>query len=54
MRCPVRMDCLLLALESRAEFGVWGGMSTKERRVLLSDAPTASEWRPMIQSGRSA
>ena len=49
-RCPVRMDCLLLALESRAEFGVWGGMSTKERRV-LHRAPTASESRPMTRGG---
>jgi len=50
VRCPVRMDCLLLALESRAEFGVWGGMSTKERRV-LHRAPTASESRPMTRGG---
>src|SRR6266508_4576597 len=26
-RCPVRTECLALALESRAEFGVWGGLN---------------------------
>lgn len=47
-RCPVRVQCLFLALESHAEFGVWGGLSTKERRRLLRDAPTPSEWRPRV------
>jgi WhiB family redox-sensing transcriptional regulator len=53
-RCPVRSDCLLFALESHAEFGVWGGMNTKERRILLRQAPTSSEWRPMIKAALSA
>jgi len=35
MGCPVRMDCLADALDSRAEFGVWGGMTERERRTLL-------------------
>jgi WhiB family redox-sensing transcriptional regulator len=51
LRCPVRPDCLQLALESHAEFGVWGGMNTKERRVLLRTAPTPAEWRPIIRTG---
>ena len=54
LRCPVRTECLLLALESHAEFGVWGGMSTKERRTLLRKAPTPSEWRLVIRTGLSA
>jgi WhiB family redox-sensing transcriptional regulator len=33
--CPVRDECLDYALRYREPFGVWGGMTEKERRVLL-------------------
>jgi hypothetical protein len=35
-RCPVQGDCLRFALESRTEFGIWGGLNGKERRTVLS------------------
>jgi WhiB family redox-sensing transcriptional regulator len=34
-RCPVSSDCLAWALSTRQEFGVWGGMSSGERRAAL-------------------
>jgi WhiB family transcriptional regulator, redox-sensing transcriptional regulator len=34
-RCDVRANCLAYALQTRIEFGVWGGMNGKERRALL-------------------
>ena len=34
-RCEVASKCLAFALESRIEFGVWGGLNGKERRALL-------------------
>ena len=34
-RCPVREDCLELALSTRDPHGVWGGMNEMERRALL-------------------
>lgn len=34
MGCPVRMDCLEFAIEARIRFGVWGGMTEKQRRTL--------------------
>lgn len=34
-RCPVRAECLEYALEEREPFGIWGGTSERERRVLL-------------------
>jgi WhiB family transcriptional regulator, redox-sensing transcriptional regulator len=34
-KCPVREECLSFAIDSRMEFGVWGGVSWKERRSLL-------------------
>lgn len=32
--CPVRMQCLQLALDARLDHGVWGGMTEHERRSL--------------------
>src|SRR5215470_426151 len=29
--CPVRTECLADALDNRIEFGVWGGMTERER-----------------------
>lgn len=29
--CPVRDDCLLYALENRETWGLWGGLTPKER-----------------------
>ena len=33
--CTVRTECLADALDNRIEFGVWGGMTERERRALL-------------------
>lgn len=30
--CPVRVECLEYALEHNERFGVWGGLSERERR----------------------
>ena len=32
--CPVAADCLTFALETRQEFGVWGGMTEHERHKI--------------------
>lgn len=32
LRCPVRQDCLEAALEQEESYGVWGGMSARERK----------------------
>jgi WhiB family redox-sensing transcriptional regulator len=33
-RCPVRQKCLDYALDNREQFGIWGGLSERERRRL--------------------
>ena len=50
MGCPVRIDCLADALDSRAEFGVWGGMTERERRALLRRRPNVTSWRRLLET----
>lgn len=33
-RCPVVEDCLAYAMDTRQDFGVWGGLSEEDRRNL--------------------
>lgn len=33
-RCRVREECLQFALDSEVEFGIWGGMTERQRRAL--------------------
>jgi WhiB family redox-sensing transcriptional regulator len=37
--CPVRAECLEYALESDQGFGIWGGLSERERRRMKPAAP---------------
>ena len=52
--CPVRTECLSDALDNRVEFGVWGGMTERERRALLRRRPDVTSWSELLQSARSA
>ena len=42
--CQVRTECLADALDNRVEFGVWGGMTERQRRALLKQHPEVSSW----------
>lgn len=48
--CPVRISCLADALDNRVPFGVWGGMTERERRALLRRQPDVSSWRTLLTS----
>lgn len=50
--CPVRTECLADALDNRMEFGVWGGMTERERRALLRRRPEVQSWRALFESAR--
>lgn len=48
--CPVRSACLRHSLETREQFGVWGGLGEEERRALLGPVQP----RPGARSSRAA
>lgn len=50
--CTVRTECLADALEHRVEFGVWGGMTERERRALLRRRPNVTSWRHLLQTAQ--
>lgn len=43
--CPVQLQCLVDALDNHVEFGVWGGLTERERRALLKQRPDVTSWR---------
>ena len=50
--CPVRTECLADSLDNQIEFGVWGGMTERERRALLRRRPDVRSWRQLLESAR--
>jgi WhiB family redox-sensing transcriptional regulator len=52
--CPVRTECLAHALDQRIEFGVWGGMTERERRALLRRRPDVTSWAELLADARAA
>jgi WhiB family transcriptional regulator, redox-sensing transcriptional regulator len=51
--CPVKMECLADALDNRIEFGVWGGMTERERRALLRRRPHVKSWTLLLHDAAS-
>jgi WhiB family redox-sensing transcriptional regulator len=51
--CPVRTECLADALDNRVEFGVWGGMTERERRALLRRRPDVKSWATLLRTART-
>lgn len=52
--CPIKGECLADALDNRIEFGLWGGMTERERRALLKRHPSVTSWRKLFESQREA
>ena len=51
--CSVRSECLADALDNRVEFGVWGGMTERERRALLRRRPNVPSWRQLLMTAQT-
>mgnify|MGYP003340590660 FL=1 len=50
--CTVRTECLADALDNKVEFGVWGGMTERERRALLRRRSNVTSWRELLMNAR--
>lgn len=52
--CPVRAECLAEALDNSIEWGVWGGMTERERRAVLRRRPNVTSWRALLEAAKDA
>lgn len=48
--CPVRIDCLADALDSGTTYGVWGGLTERERRALARSFPNENDWSNRLRN----
>jgi WhiB family transcriptional regulator, redox-sensing transcriptional regulator len=48
-------ECGAEALDNKVEFGIWGGMTERQRRALLKQHPEIVSWRDFFdkRNGRS-
>lgn len=53
-QCPVITECRAEALDTRVEFGVWGGMTERQRRALLKQHPEVVSWAAFFAAHRYA
>ncbi len=51
--CPVRAECLAEALDNEIEWGVWGGLTERERRALLRKRPNVTSWRSLLETAKA-
>jgi WhiB family redox-sensing transcriptional regulator len=50
--CPVILECGADALDNRVEFGVWGGLTERQRRALLKQHPEVVSWSEFFAAQR--
>lgn len=51
--CAANLECLADALDNQIEFGVWGGMTERERRALLRRRPDVTSWRDLLLAAQA-
>jgi WhiB family redox-sensing transcriptional regulator len=52
-QCAVITECLADALDNRVEFGVWGGMTERQRRKLIKQHPEVESWSEHFANRRA-
>ena len=50
--CVVVAECLADALDNRIEFGIWGGMTERQRRKLMRQQPEVKSCSEFIATWR--
>jgi WhiB family redox-sensing transcriptional regulator len=48
--CPVQVECLAEALQSRQDWGIWGGLTERQRRLVLKRHPDVTDWRSFLEA----
>lgn len=51
--CPVRTECLAVALDSRAMHGIFAGTTPRWRSELLQRRPTVHSWKDLLIGARA-
>jgi WhiB family redox-sensing transcriptional regulator len=46
-------ECAAEALDNQVEFGVWGGMTERQRRALLKKHPGVVSWSDFLDNRRN-
>jgi WhiB family redox-sensing transcriptional regulator len=46
--CPVIQECGAEALDNQVEYGIWGGMTERQRRALLKQHPEVVSWADFL------
>lgn len=49
MGCPVRLECLADALQCACDYGVWGGLTERERRAIRRRFPQVEDWLEWLE-----
>lgn len=50
LKCPVRIQCMADALQCEINFGVWGGLTERERRALLRRFSDVEDWYKWLRT----
>ncbi len=54
LSCEVRLECLAEALETGSSFGVWGGLTERERRAMLRHFHSVEDWKSWLMDSDEA
>jgi WhiB family redox-sensing transcriptional regulator len=46
--CPVVQQCAADALDNQVEYGIWGGLTERQRRALLKEHPDVVSWAEFL------
>lgn len=48
--CPVREACLMMAIANEEKHGIWGGLTTQERKELKAGPRSKARRRVLVES----